>query len=72
VHPIDNATPLTERTDAMTNLSFRAPRAAAFLFAFVASASVLGAIVAGMQPRLDSDTPVIAMEAVTVTATRVN
>lgn len=56
----------------MTNLSFRAPRAAAFLFAFVASASVLGAIVAGMQPRLDSDTPVIAMEAVTVTATRVN
>jgi hypothetical protein len=56
----------------MTNFNFRAPRAAAFFFAFVASATVLGATVAGMQPRLDSDTPAIAMEAVTVTATKVN
>jgi hypothetical protein len=33
---------------------------------------VLGATVAGMQPRLDAATPVVALESVTVTATRVN
>lgn len=47
-------------------------RATSFLFAFVASATVLGATVAGMQPRMDADTPLIAMDTVTVTAAKVN
>ena len=56
----------------MTNFNFRAPRFAAVFFAFVASATVLGATVAGMQPRIDAVAPVYALDAVTVTATRVN
>ena len=56
----------------MTNFSFRAPRATALFFAFVASATVLGATVAGMQPRIDSSVPAIELAKVTVTATKVN
>lgn len=58
----------------MTTFTLRtaSTRATALFFAFVASAAVLGATVAGMQPRLDAATPVVALESVTVTATRVN
>jgi hypothetical protein len=58
----------------MTNFTIRTAtaRATAFFFAFVASATVLGVTVAGMQPRMDSDTPVVAMDTVTVTANKVN
>lgn len=58
----------------MTTFTLRTAttRATALAFAFVASATVLGATVAGMQPRVDAATPVIALDSVTVTATRVN
>ncbi len=58
----------------MTNFTLRtaSTRATALFFAFVASATVLGATVAGMQPRLDASTPVIALESVTVTASKLN
>lgn len=49
-----------------------AARATAFFFAFVASATVLGATVGGMQPRIDASLPVVAMDTVTVTATKAN
>lgn len=55
----------------MTTTKF-STRATAFFFAFVASATVLGATVGGMQPRIDASLPVVAMDTVTVTATRAN
>jgi len=49
-----------------------ATRISAFFLAVLASAAVLGATVGGMQPRIDSTAPVIAMDTVTITATRTN
>lgn len=58
----------------MTTFTLRtaSTRVSALFFAFVASATVLGATVAGMQPRLDASVPVIALESVTVTASKLN
>jgi hypothetical protein len=49
-----------------------AARLAAFAAALLTSALVLGSTVAGMQPHEDTSAPVVAMERVTVTATRSN
>ena len=49
-----------------------AAKLAAFAAAFVTSAIVLGSTVAGMQPRTDGSQNVVALERVTVTATRTN
>ena len=49
-----------------------ATRATALLFAFVASATVLGATVAGMSPTVTAELPVVVMDSVTVHATKVN
>jgi len=55
----------------MTTTKF-STRATALFFAFVTSAAVLGATVGGMQPRIDASLPVVAMDTVTVIATRAN
>ena len=47
-------------------------RFAAFAVALVASAVVLGSTVAGMQPRSDDAMQVVALERITITATRTN
>ena len=47
-------------------------RFAAFAAAALTSAVVLGSTMAGMQPDEDTSTPVVALERVTVTATRTN
>lgn len=47
-------------------------RFAAFAVALVTSAVVLGSTVAGMQPRSDDASQVVALERVTITATRTN
>ena len=49
-----------------------ATRATALFFAFVASATVLGATVAGMSPTVTADRPLVVMDSVTVQATKVN
>jgi hypothetical protein len=49
-----------------------AARLAAFAAAVLTSAVVLGSTVAGMQPHEQFDTPVVALERVTITATRTN
>jgi hypothetical protein len=49
-----------------------AARLAAFAAALLTSAVVLGATLAGMQRHEDTSAPVVAMERVTVTATRTN
>lgn len=49
-----------------------ASRAAAFACALVASATVLGATVAGMQPQTDAAPQIVVLDTVTVTAARVN
>ncbi len=61
----------------MTTITFRrtaATRATALLFAFVASATVLGATVAGFSATPNDELPMVAFERVTVTAsaTKVN
>ena len=48
-----------------------AAKLTAFAVAFVTSAVVLGSTVAGMQPRNDAQN-VVALERVTITATRTN
>ena len=47
-------------------------RVVAFAVAVLTSAVVLGSTVAGMQPVELSNTPVVALERVTITATRTN
>ena len=47
-------------------------RLAAFASALLTSAVVLGATVAGLQPHNEAATQVVALERVTVTATRSN
>ena len=47
-------------------------RFAAFAVALVASAVVLGSTVAGMQPPADDASQVVALERITITATRTN
>jgi len=47
-------------------------RATAFVVAALASAVVLGSTVAGMQPHETSGQQTIALERVTITATRMN
>jgi hypothetical protein len=49
-----------------------AARLAAFAAAVLTSAAVLGSTVAGMQPHEQSNIPVVALERVTITATRTN
>jgi hypothetical protein len=49
-----------------------AAKLTAFAVAFVTSAVVLGSTVAGMQPRDDVAQNVVALERVTITATRTN
>jgi hypothetical protein len=49
-----------------------AARLAAFAAALLTSAVVLGATLAGMQPHEESNLPVVALERVTITATRTN
>jgi hypothetical protein len=49
-----------------------AARLAAFAAAIITSAVVLGSTVAGMQPHEQFNTPVVALERVTITATRTN
>jgi hypothetical protein len=76
VHSIDNALPTTKDL-TMTNATYTArpaaARVASFFLAVLASASVLGATVAGMQPRYDGAAPqVVALDSVTVTATKAN
>jgi hypothetical protein len=70
---IDNAGP-HERTDTMnaTYTTSVATKLAAFAVAVVTSAVVLGSTVAGMQPRDEAGMNVIALERVTITATRTN
>jgi hypothetical protein len=45
---------------------------AAFALAVLTSVSVLGAVTAGMQPRVQTEMHLVALDAVTVTATKVN
>ncbi len=47
-------------------------RFAAFAVALVTSVVVLGSTVAGMQPRSDDANQVVALERITITATRTN
>lgn len=47
-------------------------RFAAFAVALVTSVVVLGSTVAGMQPRGDDANQVVALERITITATRTN
>ena len=47
-------------------------RFAALAVAVVASVVVLGSTVAGMQPRSDDFSQVVALERITITATRTN
>jgi hypothetical protein len=47
-------------------------RFAAFAVALLSSAVVLGSTVAGLQPRSDDATQVVALERITITATRTN
>ena len=44
----------------------------AFIGAVVASVVILGSTVAGMQPRSDDASQVVALERITITATRTN
>jgi hypothetical protein len=47
-------------------------RFAAFAVALLTSAVVLGSTVSGMQPRSDDFSQVVALERITITATRTN
>jgi hypothetical protein len=47
-------------------------RFAAFAVALLTSAVVLGSTVAGLQPRSDDATQVVALERITIKATRTN
>lgn len=65
----------TERKDRTMNATYTVSlktRLAAFAVALLTSAVVLGSTVAGMQPNEPSNTPVVAFERVTITATRTN
>jgi hypothetical protein len=75
VHSIDNALPHPKDLAMTTTYNARpaATRVASFVLAVLASASVLGATVAGMQPGYDGAAPqVVALDTVTVTATKAN
>jgi hypothetical protein len=64
-----------ERKDRTMNATYTTTlqtRLVAFAVAVLTSAVVLGSTVAGMQPDEQSSTPVVALERVTITATRTN
>lgn len=65
----------TERKDRTMNATYTTSlqtRLVAFAVAALTSAVVLGSTVAGLTPDEPSNTPVIALERVTITATRTN
>jgi hypothetical protein len=67
---MQRATAQDQRTDAMTTQA--QTKFAAFALAVLTSVSVLGAVTAGMQPRVQTEMQLVALDAVTVTATKVN
>src|SRR5262245_32386145 len=71
VHRQRNTTPKDRTMNAAYTASLSA-RFAAFAAAVLTSAVVLGSTMAGMQPDEDTSAPVVALERVTVTATRTN
>jgi hypothetical protein len=60
----------TKRKTAMTTQA--QTKFAAFALAVLTSVSVLGAVTAGMQPRVQTEMQLVALDAVTVTATKIN